>query len=1269
MRILVILTLTISAFAYGWMHQEINVSPNYSSTKHRPAIFTEATELPDGDMLSFEKLNFACDRRSDSLELVKFYNATGGPNWWKKWNFSKPMDTWWGITLNSIGCILSINLSDTTTGSCCKGNNLTGPIISLDLPNMEYLFLNNNQLSGGIPDFDKIPNLKQLYLNNNFLSGNIPNFSHITNLFSLGLSNNNLSGFIPDFNMLPNLSAYLYLGNNNLTGSIPNFDKIPEISQIFLDHNQLSGNIPNFANLTKLRDLDLNNNRLVGQLPSFENCSSLKNLFLNDNLLTGNIPNFESNKNLVTIDLSNNNLVGNIPNFNNHSELFNIILSNNKLFGSIPSFLNCTNLTNLYLDKNRLDGNIPTFDQNLNLSRLLINNNLLKGYISDFTVTNPKLSWLRFDQNRFSYSEIIQNLEKVKKLVDSTNMICSTCKFDTLLYAPQQKIYFDTSFQILTNTPYTLDLLIDDTISTSTYTWYKNGTLYKTIKGKNKLHFAPFTTTDAGTYTVKITNPLAPQLTLESWPIRLNAGPSLVCDRRSDSLELVKFYNATGGPNWTIKWELNKAMNTWYGISLSADGCVQKIDFIGISNNLSGILIQLNLSHLTFLNLSYNQLSGSIPNFDKLPNLQNLYLDRNQLTGSIPNFDKLPNLLNLSLTGNQLTESIPNFDKLPSLQFLNLGYNQLTGLIPNFDKLPSLKSLHLSGNRLIGSIPNFDKLPNLESLGLFENQLSGYLPDHTLTNPKLDGYRIDQNKLTFSSFIRNIKKVKTLTDVLNNLCPTCSGDTLTYAPQKMIYVDTSIFIPVNTRYTLDLLIDDTVTTSSYAWYKNGTLYKTIKGSNKLPFTPFTSADAGTYTVKITNPLAPQLTLESWPIRLNAGPRLVCDRRSDSLELVKFYNATGGLNWWKKWDLSKPMSTWWGIKQSGEGCITGIYLSDTANLTDLFVGNNLSGIMIDLNLPHLLELNLASNKLGGNIPNFNGFPSLTSIHLFNNKFNGLIPDFDNLPLLLDLNFGSNSLSGNIPSLNKLTKLRNISLFSNILSGPLPAFDKALSLESIQIQSNKLDGSLPSLKNPILRLIYLHHNNFSGPIPSFDFTPNLETLNVTDNKLTGIIPDFKNLPLLKDLLLQQNLLSGSLPQLKSCLLLKYFGVQNNRLDGQIPDLSHLKNLVTLTLSDNKFSGPVPKLDKYPNLKEVWLANNNFTGSLEDYTISNPLLSRGTFEGNKLTFSNIIKYHDKIKTLIEVTNKWSQSLFSYAPQQKIYVDTAITIPPTPITRLILK
>ena len=74
-------------------------------------------------------------------------------------------------------------------------------------------------------------------------------------------------------------------------------------------------------------------------------------------------------------------------------------------------------------------------------------------------------------------------------------------------------------------------------------------------------------------------------------------------------------------------------------------------------------------------------------------------------------------------------------------------------------------------------------------------------------------------------------------------------------------------IAANTNYSIDLKIDDTVTTSTYTWYKNGILFKTIKGSNKLPFTPFTSNDAGTYIVKITNPLAPQLILESWPIRL------------------------------------------------------------------------------------------------------------------------------------------------------------------------------------------------------------------------------------------------------------------------------------------------------------------------------------------------------------------------------------------------------------------
>ncbi|MBK7370917.1 MAG: leucine-rich repeat domain-containing protein [Saprospiraceae bacterium] len=1312
MRLLVILTLTITTFAYGWIHLQIKVSPYASSTKNRSVVSKEANQLTEVQKLSLEKLNFVCDRRSDSLELVKFYNATGGQNWIHKWDLNKSLDSWYGIGLNNAGCVKYIDMDGKPNGikDSFLTNNLTGLLISLDLNQLEGLIVPNNKISGSIPEFLNLPNLTTLVLEANQFNGEIPVFLNLQNLKFLWLNDNKLTGNIINFN-LPALQE-LNLSRNLLTGTIPNFDKIPNLYWLFLNENQLTGTIPDFIKLPYLSTLWLYSNQLSGTIPNF-----------------------------------------------NHPNLYGILLGNNNLTGPIPNFDKVGSLQDLNLSGNKLSGNIPVFNKVPFLKYLLIADNDLYGVIPDHTTTNIHLDLYYLNNNRLTFSGIIPNLEKVKTLTNITNKECPTCTYDTLIYTPQQKIYHDTTILISPNTSYTLDLLIDDTVTTNTYTWYKNGTLYKTIKGSNKLPFTPFTNADEATYTVKITNPLASQLTLESWPIRLNAGPSLVCDRWSDSLELVKFYNATGGPNWWKKWDLSKPMDSWWGVTLNTGGCVNTIILydtsntncmacLGSGNNLIGPIPSINLSQLSTLNLSNNKISGSIPNFnlpqlsslillydnlfgtipnfDKLPNLDFLYLIGNQLEGPIPNFDKIQNLHVLVLNDNKITGTIPNFNKLPNLQVLSFSDNHFTGSIPNFDKSLKLISIVLSNNKLSGTIPNFGPLQNLQSIGLQNNQLtgqipnldelkdviginfsqnqlsgpipeyntlsklrslilsfnsltgsipsfklnpeleliqinnnqltgnlpkfvnnkflfriwlhnnnlSGTLPNYNLDNPKLSYLTTQENKVTFSGLLSNLASIKNLTDLINRDCPTCLYDTLIYAPQKKIYSDTTILIPSNTPYTIDLLIDDTVTTSTYTWYKNGALYKTIKGSNKLAFTPFTTTDAGTYTVKITNPLAPQLTLESWPIRLNALPMLICDRRSDSLELVKFYNETGGPNWWKKWDLSKPISTWWGITINNEGCVTEIRLNDTA-INGCCSGNNLIGTLIIIKLPSLTYINLRANNLSGTIPDFH-FPSLENLRLETNKLSGSIPNFKNLPKLGYLALEGNQLTGDIPNFDMMPLLYRLGCYDNQLTGPVPNLNNLPQLNRIHLNDNKLTGS----------------------IPSFDNNPKLETINLYDNELTGSIPDFKNLPLLKVLALHHNFLSGSLPGLKGCLLLENYEVHNNRMGGMIQDLSHLKNLGTLTLSDNNFSGPLPKLDKFPGLKEVWLANNSFTGSLEDYTISNPLLRRGTFEGNKLTFTNIIKYHDKIKTLIEVTNKWSQSLFTYAPQDTIYRDTTIFI-----------
>jgi hypothetical protein len=121
------------------------------------------------------------------------------------------------------------------------------------------------------------------------------------------------------------------------------------------------------------------------------------------------------------------------------------------------------------------------------------------------------------------------------------------------------------------------------------------------------------------------------------------------CNRRLDSLELVKLYNATNGPNWTNKWDMSRPMNTWYGIRLNTQGCVQCIDMDGtvdcswslnpMGNNLSGVLPDLSFSALTALVLSGNRISGIIPNFN-MPNLWGLFLYNNRLTFK----DILPNI-------------------------------------------------------------------------------------------------------------------------------------------------------------------------------------------------------------------------------------------------------------------------------------------------------------------------------------------------------------------------------------------------------------------------------------------------------------------------------------------------------------------------------------------------------------------------------------------------------------------------------------------------
>jgi len=191
------------------------------------------------------------------------------------------------------------------------------------------------------------------------------------------------------------------------------------------------------------------------------------------------------------------------------------------------------------------------------------------------------------------------------------------------------------------------------------------------------------------------------------WDIFCETNTGECSCRKIDSLALVGLFNTTDGENWTNKtnW-LQSSLNTWFGVTLNAEGCVTKLD------------------------LSNNQLSGSLPaKIAEITSLNELILPYNQLTGNIPvEISELNELTILDLGWNQLAGKIPeDLSNLTNLQGLFLGWNDFTGNIPaELSNLNNLLYLWLNENDLTGNIPKeLSSLTQLEDLILFSNNLSG----------------------------------------------------------------------------------------------------------------------------------------------------------------------------------------------------------------------------------------------------------------------------------------------------------------------------------------------------------------------------------------------------------------------------------------------------------------------------------------------------------------------------------------------------------------
>ena len=922
--------------------------------------------------------NYAQTNLQDSLALVKLYTSTNGTGWTNNAGWLQDdVINWNGVTVNN-GRVTELKLNhnllagnlppelgnlNNLTDLNLSYNQLNGSIPSElgNLNNLRVLYLENNQLSGIIPtEFGNLVILQQIRLNDNQLSGSIPNeLGNLSNLTDLRLHVNQLTGNIPvEIGNLTSLSMYLLLRNNQLSGSIP-----PEIGNLvnlkYLDirSNLLSGSIPlELANMVNLRSLVLADNELNGPILSeFGNLSYLTELWLQDNLLTGSIP---------------------------------------------PELGNLINLTQLYLNNNQLTGEIPVEIGNLNkLLQLKLENNQLSGAIPP-EIGNLILQYLRLNDNLFTELPDLSSLSDLRELAIQNNIL----DFGdiepnigvpawTFIYSPQDSIGEKQNFVLFVGDLQTISVEVGG--QNNQYQWYKNGI---PISGANDTEYIinSASIADKGEYICKITNTLATNLTLYSHPKFIEITTYL----QSDSLALVTFFNATGGPNWANNsgW-LQAPVSEWFGVTVENERVTRLDLYINEdeNNNLNGVIPNDigDLSNLTYLNLgggarAYNNLTGEIPvDIGKLTQLTVLHLGWNNLTGNIPSeFGNLINLKWLALGGNQLFGNVPiELGNLHNLEFIALHDNQFDGTIP--DELATLTKLYhfnIGNNKITGKIPTFlSNYTNLREIWLNGNQLSGNIPPELGNIIDLEILRLNNNQITGSipANLGNLSNLTTLYLHYNQLTGPIPPEIGNLSSLKYLYL------------TYNQL--------------NAPLPSEIGNLSNLEVLYM-------YGSQLNGPI---------PVEL------------ENLTNLTFLNL-------------------------GNNQLNGGIPAEIGNLTNLYYmnlgGNPLGGeIPAELgNLINMDQLLLYENQLSGEIPSeFGNLVKLKYFSLNNNNLTGNIPsEFGNLSDLIKLRLDQNNLTGEIPAeLNNLTNLTHLHLNYNQFTTMTDLSSLAI-LNTLEVQENEL-----------------------------------------------------------------------------------------------------------------------------------------------------------------------------------------------------------------------
>ncbi|KAH9753783.1 Receptor-like protein 13 [Citrus sinensis] len=638
-------------------------------------------------------------------------------------------------------------------------------IIGESMPSLKYLLLSYSTLGTNSSrilhqGLCSLVHLQELYIDNNDLRGSLPwCLANMTSLRILDVSSNQLTGSISSSPLVHLTSIEkLDLSNNHFWIPIslePLFNH-SRLKLFYADNNEIKAEITESHSLTapnfQLKYLSLSSGYEDGvTFPKFlYHQHDLEYVDLSHINMSGEFPNWllENNTNLEYIFLVNDSLAGpfRLP-IHSHKRLRLLDISNNNIRGHIPVEIGdvLPGLFSLNIFMNALDGCIPSSFGNMKFLQFLdLSNNQLTGEIpKHLAVGCVNLESLALSNNNLEGHMFSRNF-------NLTNLKWLQLESNHFVGEIPQSLSKCSSLKGL--------YLNNNSLSGKIPRWLGNLTWLQYITMPNN----------------HLEGPIPVEFCQLEWLQILDISDNNISGSLPSCFHLLSIKQV----------HLSKNM---------LHGQLKRGTFF-------------NCSSLVTLDLSYNRLNGSIPDWvDGLSRLSHLILAHNNLKGEVPvQLCKLNQLQLLDLSNNNLHGPIPLcFDNTtlhesysnsssPDEQFeiyvfiegpqggvekkiheifefttkniayiyqgkvlsllsgLDLSCNKLIGNIPpQIGNLTRIQTLNLSHNNLTGSIPStFSNLKHVESLDLSNNKLNGKIPHQLVELKTLEVFSVAYNNLS-----------------------------------------------------------------------------------------------------------------------------------------------------------------------------------------------------------------------------------------------------------------------------------------------------------------------------------------------------------------------------------------------------------------------------------------------------------------------------------------------------------------------------------------